>query len=74
MGRTRGPALCRRGIGRVAPALLPALLAATAFGVDQVGRFRTGRLLTGAALAILTVLSFAHTLRIVAALASGATG
>ncbi|MFM7143186.1 MAG: glycosyltransferase family 39 protein [Alphaproteobacteria bacterium] len=53
---------------------LPALLAATAYGVDLAGRARAGRVLAAAALAILTVLSTVHTLRIVTALASGATG
>lgn len=53
---------------------LPTLLAATAFGTDLAARTRGGRALVAGALAVLTVLSTVNTLRIVAALAAGATG
>lgn len=53
---------------------MPAFAAFTALGVERVARHPAGRAATLAALAIVAALSSAHVLRIVAALASGATG
>ena len=53
---------------------MPAFAAFTALGVARVARHPAGRAATLAALAIVAALSSAHVLRIVAALASGATG
>ena len=53
---------------------LPTLLASTALGVEVLSGVKAGRALVALALAVLTVLATAHSIRIVAAMAGGATG